>query len=296
MSDPARLVDAASDLVDLFLARLGLDREPPSVEALQRIMHAQLATIPYETTWIHLGEAWTTEPGAALERIARHRRGGYCFHLNGALAEVLDALGYSVSRHVGGVHGPDGPADEAMTNHLVLTVGGLPSDDNPEGRWYVDAGLGDGPTSALPLGDGTHDSDHFRYELYRTEGVGDWGFRHDPKGSFVGMVFRNPAVTHEAFAARNVVLSTSPDSGFVKTVTAQRRDEHGATIIRGCALTRIGDERGEPTMVDQRADWFDLIAEEFGLTYDGVEDAAKDRLWNQVITTHQRWLGEQAAT
>jgi N-hydroxyarylamine O-acetyltransferase len=128
---------------DAYLARLGLDAEPPSVDALFAIHRAHVERVAYETLWIHVGQSWSVDVDESVARIATQRRGGYCFHLNGALSELLRALGYEVVRHVGGVHGPDGPAEDAMSNHLVLTVDGLPNDANPEGVWYVDAGLGD---------------------------------------------------------------------------------------------------------------------------------------------------------
>jgi N-hydroxyarylamine O-acetyltransferase len=64
-------------------------------------------------------------------RVATRGRGGYCFHTNGALSELLRSLGYTVERHVGGVHGPDGASEAEMANHLVLTVHDLPNDANP---------------------------------------------------------------------------------------------------------------------------------------------------------------------
>ena len=136
---------------DAYLARLGLEREPPSVEALSRIHRAHVERVPYETLWIHLGERWAIDPDGSRDRIATDRRGGYCYHLNGALSELLRDLGYDVVRHVGGVHGPDGPPAADLGNHLVLTVRGLPTDANPGGTWYVDAGLGDGLHEPLPL-------------------------------------------------------------------------------------------------------------------------------------------------
>src|SRR5207248_932461 len=108
-----------------YLRRLGLDREPPSADALRRLHQRHVERVPYETLWIHLGETWDIDVEAAARRIACDARGGYCFHLNGGFSALLESLGYDVSRHVGGVHGPDGPSDGAMTNHLVLTVRGL---------------------------------------------------------------------------------------------------------------------------------------------------------------------------
>ncbi len=106
--------------------------------------------MPYETLWIQAGERWSTDPIMAARRIAESGRGGYCYHLNGALGLLLRSLGYAVHGHVGGVHGPDRTDDE-MGNHLVLTVSDLPSAGNPSGVWYVDAGLGDAIYDPLPL-------------------------------------------------------------------------------------------------------------------------------------------------
>ena len=55
---------------DAYLARLGVDAEPPSADALFRIHRAHLARVPYETLWIHMGERWSVEPGDSVARIA----------------------------------------------------------------------------------------------------------------------------------------------------------------------------------------------------------------------------------
>ena len=154
-----------------------------------------------------------------MRRVAHDQRGGYCFHLNGALAELLSALGYRVTRHVGGVHGPDGPDAAMLTNHLVLVVHDLPTGDNPSGRWYVDAGLGDGLHEPLPLAAGTYQQGPFRFVLTETDdGVGDWHLTHDPAGSFAGMSFRSAPVGTDAFVERHEWLSSSPESGFVRVL------------------------------------------------------------------------------
>ena len=187
--------------VAAYLRRLGVEAEPPSVDGLRRLHRAHVERVPYETFWIHLDQAWGIEPEASLRRIARDGRGGYCFQLNGSLSLLLDALGYRVTRHVGGVHGPDGPSVEALTNHLVLVVHGLPDEDSPDGRWYVDAGLGDALHEPLPLVPGTYQQGPLRFELRATDdGVGDWHLTHDPVGSFPGMSFRAEPTGMDAFA------------------------------------------------------------------------------------------------
>jgi N-hydroxyarylamine O-acetyltransferase len=57
-----------------------------------------------------------------------------------------------------------------MTNHLVLTVRGLPADTNPGGVWYVDAGLGDALHEPIPLIAGEYRQGPFVLVLDETPG------------------------------------------------------------------------------------------------------------------------------
>lgn len=270
-----------------YLRRLGLEAEPPSVAALFRIHRAQLERIPYETTWIHLGENWGINVDDSLERIATRGRGGYCFHLNGSLGQVLTQLGYDVSLHVGGVHRGE-PEAALMTNHLVLLVSGLVTDENPNGVWYVDAGLGDALYEPLPLVAGTYQQGPLTFVLSETPGaVGDWHFAHDPRGSFPGMAFQSRKATLAEFEARHQHLSTSLESGFVRTVTVQRRERHRVIVLRALTFS-IRDEEGfSSRVVTDRAEWFALLADELLLRLDGVGPSDLERLWKSANVSHQ---------
>ena len=281
---------ALSDTVRQYLARLGLEAEPPSADALFRLHRAQVERVAYESLWIHLGEAWGVSATESLARIATRRRGGYCFHLNGAFSELLRALGYGVTRHVGGVHGPDGPSEEMMANHLVLTVHALPNEANPEGTWYVDVGLGDALHEPLPLRAGVHQEGPFRLSLETTPGgVGDWHLTHDPAGGFAGMAWRSAPTDLDAFAERHRWLSTSPESGFVRVMTVQRRDATGVDVLRGLTLSRVGAGAKQTTLGSQ-AELFDVLCDLFGLDLDSVDEVARRALWEKVRTAHEAWV------
>lgn len=294
-----------------YLDRLGLDEAAlgsPSVDALAELHRRHVERVPYETVWIHAGERWGIDPADSVERIASQGRGGYCFHLNGAFSELLRSLGYSVSRHVGGVHGPAGPDRAELTNHLVLTVAGLPTDANPSGVWYVDAGLGDALHEPVPLAAGPIHQEPYTMRLEAAldaahgatpgatpGGVGDWHLTHDPHGSFVGMSWQAGAVEMDVFADRHQWLSTSPESNFVRLLTVQRRDATGVDVLRGLTLSRrTSDGPGPGVALTERADWFAALADIFGLTLDHVDPALLDGLWERTKSAHDAWAASQS--
>jgi N-hydroxyarylamine O-acetyltransferase len=276
--------------LDAYLARLGVDAEPPSADGLVRLHRAHVERVPYETLWIHLGERLGIDPAASATRVATQQRGGYCYHLNGALSVLLDELGYDVVRHVGGVHGPEGAMGPEMSNHLVLTVHGLPSAGNPSGDWYVDVGLGDALHEPLPLAAGTYRQGPFEMALDRTPGgVGDWHLTHDPAGSFAGMSWRSSPTAMDAFAERHDWLSSASESGFVRVLSVQRRDASGVDILRGLTLRRIGDQASETTLATG-TELTDVLGDLFGLDLGSVDGRAREALWARVHAAHVAWV------
>lgn len=295
MSYPAVNVTLMSDAIDVagYLARLGLPElagREPSVPALHALHRAHAERVPYECLDIHLDRPTTVCPAESARRIVAGR-GGYCFHLNGAFSALLRALGYRVTRHVGGVQARSDPSAGATGNHLVLTVAGLGSDESPEGDWLVDIGMGDGLHSPLPLITGTHQDGPFRYGL-RPSGAepGGWRFDHDPSGGFLGMDFRAEPARMSDFTARHTELTTSPDSGFVRVAMAARRDATGADVLRGLSLTRIGAEPSAAELTGA-ADYFDALGDLFGIVLTAGERAV---LWPRVAASHERWQQSRA--
>ena len=124
--------------------------------------------------------------------------------------------------------------------------------------------------------------------------MGDWRLHHDPRGGFGAMSFRDERTGLDAFAETNVFLSTSPDSKFVKVLTAQHRLHDRVEVVRGLRFEVI--EAGGTTTRDltERGDWFGTLADVFGLAFTGVDGAALDDLWAFWSDKHERWLARQA--
>lgn len=282
-------------MLKAYLDRLGVDAAPPSFEALRELHRRQVERVPYETLWIHSGELWDVDPCSSVRRIALDGRGGYCYHLNGALAEVLRTLGYAVHRHVGSVRAAGMPEAESLGNHVVLTVHDLPTDDNPEGTWYVDAGLGDALHEPLPLRSGTYRQGPFDLTLERpVEGPDQWRLVHDPDGGFDTMTWDLSTVAMDVFDERHEWLSTSPTSGFVRVAMAERRYATRVDVIRGLVRTQIGEEASAPQTYTKRDDWFSVLADDFGLRFEASTPEAVDRLWQRVQASHREWEAQDA--
>ncbi|MDP4505526.1 arylamine N-acetyltransferase family protein [Nonomuraea turcica] len=274
-----------------YLRRIGLPHllnAPVSAESLRALHVAHIEKVSYEALEIWLGRPTTVDPLESAERIIRGR-GGYCFHLNGAFSALAMALGYDVTRHVGGVQ-PRGGEANLDANHLVLTVRGLPSDDNPGGEWLVDLGLGDALHEPLPLVAGTYRQGPFEYVLRPSEiAPGGWRFDHDPSGSFQGMDFDAAPTDMSAFVEMHRHLTTSPTSGFVRVAAVQRRDAWGVDSLRGLVLSRIGVGANAVTLSTAR-DYYAALADVFSLPLDDVSAEEKDKLWRRLHDAHEAWM------
>ncbi len=277
-------------LRDAYLHRLGFAEPlPPTVESLFLLHRAQAERIPYESVWIWLGERRTIEPLDSVRYVTGPGgRGGYCYHLNGAFSTVLAWLGFDVRWHVGGVQGA--PTDPAGPNgnHLALSVANLPSPDNPDGRWFIDAGLGDGPHDPMPLRTGTYRQGPFTYSL--SESAGGWRFDADPRMSLVGMDFGAGPATVPDLQPTHEHLQSSPESGFVRVLTVFRRDAAGVDFLRGRVLRRTDAAGDHPTELTTSTDWYAAMADIFGLTLSDVDAKRRDALWQKVTAAHESWL------
>lgn len=283
--------------VAAYLRRLHLgDPGPPSVAALFALHRAHVERVPYENLEIQLGRPTTVDPYESVARVLRGR-GGYCYHLNGAFAALLLALGFEVRWHVAGVQGHDERQPPgASANHLALTVHGLPALVCPDGVWMVDAGLGDCLHEPVPLRPGQYRQGPFSYQLARSEVVRNgWRLTHDPAGSFTGMDFARRSAGAGDFVAMHQHLSTSPESGFVRSAVVQRRDAAGVDSLRGCMLARCDASGRREEEVGTMTDWYAALGDVFGLTLDEVSAAERGALWGRVRVAHEAWHSELAA-
>ncbi|WP_330331154.1 arylamine N-acetyltransferase [Streptomyces sp. NBC_00536] len=270
------------ELVGAYLRRLGIDEPgPPSVAALFALQRAHVGRVPYENLDIQLGRPPGIDPEGSARRLAAGR-GGYCFHLNGAFALLLEALGYEVTRHVGGVY-DDRASRKVSGNHLALSVR-VPGDggtNGDAGAYFVDTGLGDGPYEPLPLREGHWLQGGFAYTLTPLKNRTGWSF-DNVGGPFPVMNFRSAPATMADFAAEHVRLTTAADSGFVRTLAVLRRDATGMDVLRGRTLSRV-EAHTDPVKRELATpgEFFEVLAEVFGRELDDLDAADRAALWTR---------------
>ena len=286
------LVDRGVAVAD-YLARLGLEATgPPSVDALAYLQARHLDRVVFENLEIQRGRRTTVDYAESAERIVKHGRGGYCFHLNGAFGLLLEALGYEVSRRRGTVQ-PPGEAPGRLLNHLVVLVHGLPADGNPEGTWWAEVGFGDGPIRPLALRAGARDDDLYTYSIEPSPVyAGGWRLLQGEGGSS-GIVDADSAPPPAAeVAAAHERLSTSPESRFVRTATVQRRHARGVDILRARWLSLVERAGTRTRLLADEGEWFATLADVFDLELPDVDAAERRALWERVCAQHDAWAAQ----
>jgi arylamine N-acetyltransferase len=271
-----------------FLRHLGVaEHTEPGIEALSELHQAFVGTVPYESVQFQFGQGGPMDPEAVAQRIVAREAGGYCFQLNGVFAHLLTSLGYDVTMHRGGVQTARRPA-VVDASHMVLTV---VLDDEP---WLVDAGLGDGLLTPIPLQDGaTEYQDPFTLSLRKSQLVDGWRLDHDPRAGLVGMDFESAPAEFTDFEAQHQHLSLSPDSPFVRTCSAFLRRPDSMSSLRSVGLTQTYKDRTDNKIIDSQSEYYEVLADIFQLPLPHFTGADRDALWRRVWTQYENYLATQ---
>jgi len=122
-----------------YLERIGYDKPVRlDVESLFGLHRTHLLTVPFENLDIHLGLPIQLSADALWNKIVIHRRGGFCYELNGMFAWLLKQIGFEVIYLNGRVYNSEGKRGQDF-DHLALLVR-IPSAGQ---FWLADVGFGD---------------------------------------------------------------------------------------------------------------------------------------------------------
>lgn len=263
MDEPRTLTETQ---LDRYLARVGLDRRPAAGEdGLHALHHAQFTTLPFENFDIQLGRPIRLGQDDLLAKLVDHRRGGYCFELNGLMLMVLHSLGFTARPLLGRVHLHEPPSGRTHQVNLV-EIGGR--------SWIMDVGFGaGGPRCPLPLDTGhVSEGSGWAFRLVDRE---PWGFMMQSRidGAWRDSYsFDLGHTTPADIVVANHYTSTSPLTHFVTNRVASFPMPDGRVSLSDFTLTWvIGQDHREQTLAPGPS-YLQVLARTFGIELDATYD------------------------
>lgn len=228
----------------------------PTIETLRALHRAHLLAVPFENLDIHLNRRIVLDEAALFEKIVVHRRGGFCYELNGLFAGLLRRLGFAVTIFSANVLHGGIPAE---IDHLTLLI-------QLEERWIADVGFGD--SSRLPLRldfDGEQHGVGATYRIARADDrwllqrlleTGEW---------YDEYIFRLDPLTLDDFRDACVYYETAPASYFVQERICSRATEDGRISLTNDALIVTRHGQREETPIEGEQAFVRALSEHFGI-------------------------------
>jgi len=224
----------------------------PDVATLTQLVQKQLRSIPFENTEVQAGRIPSMVAEDIVEKIITHRRGGYCYEINGIFAMALSAIGFEW--YFAGARPMFYPMRRPKT-HMVVIV-------RTEGRDYLcDTGFG-GYGLRAPMeiveSEAVQDGDRFRMELIDGEYVlsslvqGEWQRQYG---------FALQSQEWIEFSLANYFNATHPDTIFTQKKLAIMQTSNGRKILVDNELKLIEEGNLEKLEVEYES----ALKEYFGL-------------------------------
>ena len=245
--------------MDAYLARIGVARPARAdAAALRELQLRHLLSVPFENLNIHLGEPIVLEPGALRDKLLRRRRGGFCYELNGAFAELLSTLGFEVRLLAARVFGDGGPGPPF--DHLALRV-----DVDGEGAWLADVGFGRHSSYPLRLDTGAEQADPGGTFRIAETADGDLDVIRDGQPQY--RAEQRPRSLGD-FEPTCWWQQTSPDSHFTRSLVCSLLTEHGRITLSDRTLIGTTNGQRDERILSDDAEVLDAYRSHFGIVLD----------------------------
>jgi N-hydroxyarylamine O-acetyltransferase len=243
-----------------YLNRIGytgpLDVSP---ETLRQLHRAHMLSVPFENLDIAIGRKIVCDEEAFVCKIVERRRGGFCYELNGACAELLRALGFRVTLLSARVSREDGSASPEF-DHMALKV------DLAE-PWLVDVGFGDSFLEPLRLESPAEQlQDGRRFRIMDGDGS-----LHMEKAERDGAWKRQFSFTLKPcslgdFAAMCHYHQTSPESHFTQKRICTKATPVGRVTLADHKLVFTRNGIKEEKLLESEKEWRTALKEHFEIT------------------------------
>ena len=247
--------------IDAYLKRIGYSgSREPTAETLKQLHRAHMLAVPFENLDILLGRPITLSLPLFYDKIIQHRRGGFCYELNGLFGWLLEQLGFTVVLLSAQVFNGTQSGSE-FDQHLLLLV-------EMEERLIADVGFGDSFLEPLRLDAGIEDVQ--RGCSYRLIGSGDERLFQRRRGSdweSQYVISLSPHLLAD-FSTMCHYQQTSPASPFTqKALCSMATREGRITLSNNRLIVTTEDQRQEQTVADEK-EYRKLLRSNFGIEFE----------------------------
>lgn len=245
--------------IDLYLQKLNLSNQKPSLTFLNEIVSAHQKTISFNNLAVYFypGQILNLDIEPLFEKVIVRGEGGYCFENNKVLFYLLQGLGFQVEPKAARVlynQTGDIPRTHRTT---IVTINGE--------KFLVDVGFGrDVPPKALPI-DSEQTNEH---HVIKKDGL--YYLRLLKDETLIDLyTFDDGHYQESDFNLANYYTNTHPNSKFVKELTISRKDSGVIEFISGKTYSRIENNIREDVEITN-LDEFQFYLNKFGIdkTYD----------------------------
>jgi N-hydroxyarylamine O-acetyltransferase len=250
-----------------YLERLGVDGHQVTADlaGLTLLHERHLRTTPFENLSIHMDEPIVLDVDALVDKLTVHRRGGFCYELNGAFAALLTTLGFDVTLYEARV-GPDGGG--MPFDHLCLGV------RLATGRHLADVGFGASFLRPLDLDATGPQADPAG--TYQLAPAGDDEFDMAENGE-VQFRFATTPRRLADFADACRYHQTSPRSHFTQGTVCSLATADGRVTIRNRTLIVTTGETRTERVISSDDELLEHYRHHFGITLERVPALPDER-------------------
>ena len=253
-----------SDLVAEYLDVLGIEPGPPSRELADELVRRHVATFPFGSVGVQLGDDLPLGLAAVHDRLVVRRRGGYCFEQNLLMHEVLAELGFAPTMYLARVL-LSGSEHPPLTHRV--TVVEIDGD-----RYLVDVGFGpQGPTAAVPFDGEAVGEPWRRFRLGQT-GPSTWTTYGGGADELAPMYrFELAPYGESDCELGHFYAHRHPDAHFVQVLVASTLLDGETRSLRDRDYWVIRADGVESRRIDDPDELAAILLNDFGLRVDHAE-------------------------
>jgi N-hydroxyarylamine O-acetyltransferase len=230
-----------------------------SIDTLRRLHRAHMLAVPFENLDIHLGRPIVLDEEALFAKIVEHRRGGFCYELNGLFAALLREIGFEVTRISAGVGNASGGFAPDF-DHMALVV-------QLDGPWLADVGFGDSFIEPIRLDESVLSEDSTgAYRIALDGDIHRIMFKRLEDGSW-RPEFRFTLNARELsdYDEMCAYHQTSPESPFTQRRVCSLATETGRLTLTDLKLIKTDRGEREERILSDENEAHKILAQYFGI-------------------------------